>query len=77
MGGFIQSIIFKDGSESLETKLVPESFFDFKIKNLKGELVNFNSFRDKKVFIVVNVACKWGLTSANYKAMSKMYDELH
>jgi glutathione peroxidase len=27
--------------------------------------------------MVVNVACKWGLTSSNYQQMVQMYDELN
>jgi hypothetical protein len=57
MGGIMQKIVFKSGSDVL-TKDVPNSFFDFKIKDIFGNVIDFNSFKGKKVFIIVNVACK-------------------
>ena len=73
MGKLISKAVFKSGSENL-TKEVPKSFFDFKIRSIDGNVVDFGSFKGNKVFLVVNVACKWGLTSQNYKELTKLYD---
>lgn len=40
MGKLISTAVFKSGSEQLTTK-VPESFFDFKVRNLDGQVVDF------------------------------------
>ncbi len=68
------SAFFKRGSEKL--KPTNQSFFDFKIKDIMGKLVDFSTFKDRKAIMVVNVACKWGLTSSNYQAMVDMHEEL-
>lgn len=68
------SVFFKKGSEKLSS--TNQSFFDFKIKDITGKLIDFSTFKDKKAIMVVNVACKWGLTSSNYKAMVQMHEEL-
>ena len=68
------SVFFKKGSEKLNTPA--QSFFDFKVKDITGKLVDFSTFKDKKAIMVVNVACKWGLTSSNYQAMVEMHKEL-
>jgi hypothetical protein len=57
MGKLISTAVFKSGSESLKAK-VPDSFFDFKIKNLDGKVIDFKDYKGKKAFIIVNVACK-------------------
>lgn len=58
MGGVIKKIIFKSGAEALPTSNIPKSFFDFKIKDIQGTLIDFNTYKNEKVIMVVNVACK-------------------
>jgi glutathione peroxidase-family protein len=36
--------------------------------------VDFKKYKGKKAILVVNVACKWGLTSSNYKNLTNMYN---
>lgn len=67
------ALVKKSGSENLQTKEA-ENFFDFKVKDIEGRLVDFNKYKGKKAILVVNVACKWGLTSSNYKILTKMHD---
>lgn len=50
-------------------------FFSFKMKDLFGNLVNFNTYNKAKCILVVNVASEWGLTKSNYQALSKMYSD--
>ena len=69
MGALVQ----KSGSEHMK-KEESASFFDFKVKDIEGNLVNFRQFKGKKAILVVNVACKWGLTSSNYKVLTNMHN---
>ncbi len=50
-------LYFKSGREKLN-KEIPESFYDFKMKDINGDMVQFKTFQDRKVIMVVNVACK-------------------
>jgi len=42
-------------------------FFDFKIKSITGEIINFNKYKDKVILIV---------NTASYCGFTKQYDEL-
>ena len=75
MGGMIKAALYKTGSEPVQDN-IPKSFFDFKIKDIEGNLVNFSIFKEKKAILIVNVACKWGLTSSNYKLLTQLHNEL-
>lgn len=46
---------------NLEDMLIEKSFYDFKMKDIDGNDVNFNQYQGKKV-LVVNVASKCGYT---------------
>lgn len=50
------SVFFKSGKEKLQP--LNQTFYDFKIKDITGQLVDFSTFRDRKAIMVVNVACK-------------------
>lgn len=50
------SVFFKKGSEKLAS--TNQSFFDFKINDITGKLIDFSTFKGKKAIMVVNVACK-------------------
>ena len=39
-------------------KGIPGSFFEFKLKNICGETIDFAKFQGKKAILVVNVASK-------------------
>lgn len=57
MGSVIAKIVFKSGKEALPP--TKQGFFDFKKRNIDGELVDFRQYAGRvKCFIVVNVACK-------------------
>jgi hypothetical protein len=57
MGGIIQKIVFKTGQETISDSQV-KNLFDFKIKDIYGNLIDFDKFRNKKAIMIVNVACK-------------------
>jgi len=58
MGAVAKHVIHKNGSERLTNDGVPESFFDFKIKDIEGKVVDFAKYKGLKAILVVNVACK-------------------
>lgn len=55
--GCLIHLFSKTGQEHLTNEL-PESFFDFKVKNIDGDIIDFSTYKGSKVIIVVNVACK-------------------
>lgn len=75
MGKLLSKAVFKSGTNTI-AKEVPHDFFDLQAKDIDGKVVEFNVFKGKKALMIVNVACKWGLTSPNYKEMVKMHNEL-
>ena len=68
MGG----LIYKKGTDKL-AKSGKKTFFELEAINIDGELVEFSTLRGKKAIIVVNVACKCGLTSDHYKELVELY----
>lgn len=66
-------LIFKSGSEGIKAPTT-KSFFDFSVKDIYGKDFPFAQLKDRKLIMVVNVACKWGLTSENYTEMVKAHE---
>ena len=53
-----------------------EGFFDFKMTDIKGDVVDFASFKGKyKAYIIVNVASTCGLTNTNYTQLVRFHDQ--
>ena len=55
---------------------IPNNFFGISAKDIDGNMIKFSSYQlsesnpnGKKVFLIVNVACDWGLTKNNYKEL--------
>ena len=44
-----------------------KTFFDLSAKDIDGNEVSFKVFRNAKAIVVVNVACKCGLTKDHYQ----------
>lgn len=57
MGGAIKALVHKSGSETLQGEN-PASFFDFRIRDIGGKLIDFKVYKGKKAILIVNVACK-------------------
>lgn len=57
MGGLLAKLVFKSGKEQLKAPPV-KGFFDFQIKDIRGKMLDFQALRDRKLIMVVNVACK-------------------
>jgi hypothetical protein len=51
------TVFFKKGGEKLK-KDVSTTFYDFKMKDINGDMVDFKTYQDRKVIMVVNVASK-------------------
>lgn len=54
----MQKMVFKSGKDDLKDDQLSSSFFNLTVKDIRGKEVDFNKFRDRKVIMVVNVACK-------------------
>jgi hypothetical protein len=57
MGGFFTKIFHKTGTDNFKDG-GQKSFFDFKFRDIYGKIVDFNIFQERKLIMVVNVACK-------------------
>jgi hypothetical protein len=57
MGSLMAKLVFKSGSEGLPKQITP-SFFDFKVRDIRGKEFSFDYLKNKKLILVVNVACK-------------------
>mgnify|MGYP002141372009 FL=1 len=75
MGATIgKMFFFKSGKEKIAAPA--QGFFDMKIPDIHGKMVDFNDFRGKyKAFIIVNVASACGLTDSNYRQLVKFHDQ--
>ena len=53
---------------------IPKSFYDFKMKSIDGKMINFSTFKGKKV-LCVNVASKCGYTPqyTDLQKLSELY----
>jgi glutathione peroxidase len=72
-----QSATRPDSLESVsltnQTTSMENTFYDFKIKDINGQEVDFNSFKGKKIMIV-NVASKCGYTK-QYAALQELNEQ--
>ncbi|KAJ7952323.1 Glutathione peroxidase [Quillaja saponaria] len=50
------------------------SFYDFTVKDAKGNDVQLNDYKGK-VLLIVNVASQCGLTNSNYTELNQVYDK--
>lgn len=57
MGNVLYELFSKKGQEKL-IKKVPDNFFDFNMKDINGDVVDFATFKDRKLIMCVNVASK-------------------
>jgi glutathione peroxidase len=51
---------------------VPDSFYDFKMESIDGDMIGFDQFKGKKV-LLVNVASKCGFTP-QYEDLQKLHE---
>ena len=67
------SVFFKNSKEKL-TKPA-KTFFDMEAKDIDGNNVIFSVYKNKKAFIVVNVASSCGFTKNHYKELMELYNK--
>jgi glutathione peroxidase len=58
---------------SLDQMMMEKSFYDFKMKDINGQEVDFSQFKGKKL-LLVNVASKCGYTK-QYEDLQKLHQE--
>ncbi|KAI4315408.1 hypothetical protein L6164_028222 [Bauhinia variegata] len=52
----------------------PGSFYDFTVKDARGNDVNLGDYKGK-VLLIVNVASQCGLTNSNYTELNQLYEK--
>lgn len=76
MGCLIEKLVFKSGVDKIDNKTVPHELWDISLNDIDGKPTSLNQYTSgKKAFIFVNVACKWGLTSDNYRQLVELYNK--
>ena len=50
--------------ESTEPEPPPSDFFSITVEDIDGKPFSMLSLKDKKCILIVNVACKWGISTA-------------
>jgi glutathione peroxidase len=58
--------------QSQKSNNVPDSFYDFSMKSIDGEIIDFKKYKGKKV-LLVNVASKCGFTP-QYEDLQKLHE---
>lgn len=54
MGKVVSKLVEKNGSEHLKTPV--KNFFELQTRDIKGVPFSFNTLREKRVIMIVNVA---------------------
>ena len=44
---------------------------------MNGDLIELSAYKNQKAIVIVNVACKWGLSTKQYKRLVKIYEKYH
>jgi len=71
MGGLLFSAVAKTDFEKI--KPTEDNFFNYEAKDNEGNIRKMSEFKNRKCILVVNVACKCGLTSDHYKQLVDLY----
>ncbi len=76
MGCLIEKLVFKRGIDRINKNEVIPELWDMTINDINGKPITLREYKvNKKAFIFVNVACKWGLTSDNYTQLVDLYNK--
>ncbi|XP_074319991.1 putative glutathione peroxidase 2 [Silene latifolia] len=65
---------YKYPSSSQTSEELPNSIYDFTVKDIYGADVSLSNYKGK-VILLVNVASKCGLTDSNYKELNILYEK--
>lgn len=66
--------IYPSPSSQQSTHELPNSIYDFTVKDIHGNDVSLGDYKGK-VLLIVNVASKCGLTNSNYKELNILYEK--
>lgn len=66
--------IYPFPSSQQSTQELPNSIYDFTVKDIRGNDVSLGDYKGK-VLLIVNVASKCGLTNSNYKELNILYEK--
>ena len=58
-----------------EPHKIQQTFFELEAEDIDGNFVKMSEYQNYKAIIITNVACKWGLTGSQYKALCKLYEK--
>uniref|UniRef100_A0A7N0TNS0 Glutathione peroxidase n=1 Tax=Kalanchoe fedtschenkoi TaxID=63787 RepID=A0A7N0TNS0_KALFE len=61
-------------SSTMSADDLPNSIYDFTVKDIRGNDVSLSEYKGK-VLLIVNVASKCGLTNSNYKELNVLYEK--
>ncbi|EAR94389.1 phospholipid hydroperoxide glutathione peroxidase (macronuclear) [Tetrahymena thermophila SB210] len=75
MGSVLLSCMQKSNLEEVKVSPAKDNFFAFEAIDNDGKLRKMSEFKNKKCILVVNVACKCGLTSDHYKQLVEIYKQ--
>ena len=68
-------LFFKSGYDRIPFDKIPQHLWDIQLENIYGGTKTLGDFRENtKVFLIVNVASCWGLTSTNYSQLVELYN---
>lgn len=59
-------------NQNRNSQEIPDSFYEFKMKSIEGNMISFEQFKGKKV-LLVNVASKCGFTP-QYEDLQKLHE---
>lgn len=71
IGTFLQSCAQEKPKKENNMPQKNKSIYDFKVKNLEGEIIDFSTFKGKKI-LIVNTASECGFTP-QYADLEKLY----
>ena len=72
MGGTIAKMIFKKGEDDISAKY--NSVNDIPVKTINGiEGKIADHVKGKKIYLVVNVASKWGMAKVNFNQLVQLH----
>ncbi len=66
-------MIFKTKFEKLEKST--KTFFELEAKDINGDIFKFEQDKDKKLFMIINIASKWGLCKRNLRELSYLKEQ--
>ena len=76
MGGVLAKIVFKSGKDSLDQNKY-QSINEIPVTTVEGQDYEklIDLVGDKKLYLIVNTASKWGIAHKNWKQLVQVHQE--